>query len=107
MRAFLHPLIAKILDDFMDSVGHLCLVLELYPEGDFSKYIKNCKGKLYSEPEILRFLANILKVVNHLNSRDIFHRDLKPANFLMKREANGKLYLHLSDFGIAKNITDK
>ena len=45
--------------------------------------------------------------VFHLNSRDIFHRDLKPANFLMKREANGKLYLHLSDFGLAKNISDK
>jgi serine/threonine protein kinase len=25
----------------------------------------------------------------------------------MKREKNEKLYLHLSDFGIAKNITDK
>jgi len=45
--------------------------------------------------------------VFHLNSRDIYHRDLKPANFLMKREENGKLFLHLSDFGIAKNITDK
>jgi NIMA (never in mitosis gene a)-related kinase 1/4/5 len=25
----------------------------------------------------------------------------------MKREDNGKLYLHLSDFGVAKNISDK
>jgi serine/threonine protein kinase len=25
----------------------------------------------------------------------------------MKKEANGKTYLHLSDFGVAKNITDK
>ena len=25
----------------------------------------------------------------------------------MKRESNGKLYLHISDFGIAKNISDK
>ena len=25
----------------------------------------------------------------------------------MKREENGKLYLHLSDFGVAKNISDK
>jgi eukaryotic-like serine/threonine-protein kinase len=24
----------------------------------------------------------------------------------MKKEGNGKLYLHLSDFGVAKNITD-
>ena len=44
--------------------------------------------------------------VFHINSRDIFHRDLKPANFLVKKEENGKIYLHLSDFGIAKNIKD-
>lgn len=44
--------------------------------------------------------------VFHLNSRDIFHRDLKPANFLIKRESNGKIYLHLTDFGIAKNMQD-
>ena len=25
----------------------------------------------------------------------------------MKREGNGKIYLHLSDFGVAKNISDK
>jgi serine/threonine protein kinase len=107
MKAFPHPLIVKIIDDFMDSSGHLCLVQEHYQEGDFSKYIHDRQGKPFSEPEILRFLANIFKVVFHLNSRDIYHRDLKPANFLMKREENGKLYLHLSDFGIAKNITDK
>jgi eukaryotic-like serine/threonine-protein kinase len=48
-----------------------------------------------------------LLTVFYLNSRDVFHRDLKPANFLIKREANGKNYLHLSDFGLAKNILDK
>lgn len=25
----------------------------------------------------------------------------------MKKEENGKIYLHLSDFGMAKNISDK
>ena len=42
-------------------------------------------------------------IVNHLNSSDIYHRDLKPENFLIKTEKNGKTYLHLSDFGLAKN----
>ena len=41
--------------------------------------------------------------VQHLNSCDIYHRDLKPENFLIRTEKNGKLYLHLSDFGRAKN----
>jgi serine/threonine protein kinase len=42
-------------------------------------------------------------IVYFLNSNNIYHRDLKPENFLMKRENNGKVYLHLSDFGVAKN----
>jgi eukaryotic-like serine/threonine-protein kinase len=45
-------------------------------------------------------------VVNHLNSIGIYHRDLKPANFLIKTDSNGKIYLHLTDFGVAKNTSD-
>jgi serine/threonine protein kinase len=42
-------------------------------------------------------------IVHHLNSCGIFHRDLKPENFLVRTESNGRTYLHLSDFGLAKN----
>jgi serine/threonine protein kinase len=41
--------------------------------------------------------------VHYLNVGNIYHRDLKPANILLKKESNGKTYLHLSDFGLAKN----
>ena len=41
MKAFRHPLIVEILDDFMDPVGHLCLVQEFYPDGDFRKYLND------------------------------------------------------------------
>ena len=45
----------------------------------------------------------MILIVYHLNfEHGIYHRDLKPANFLIK-EQNGKKYLHLSDFGVAKN----
>jgi serine/threonine protein kinase len=40
MNAFPHPLIVKILDNFIDSLGYLCIVQELYSDGDFSKYLK-------------------------------------------------------------------
>lgn len=75
-------------------------------DGDFKKYLADRKGKHFSESEILRFLANLFLAVYHINTRGIFHRDLKPANFLMKKEANGKMYFHLSDFGISKDIRD-
>jgi serine/threonine protein kinase len=55
------------------------------------------------EQEITKFLANIIMAVHYLNVGNIYHRDLKPANILLKKESNGKTYLHLSDFGLAKN----
>ena len=41
-------------------------------------------------------------IVHHLNSQDIYHRDLKPENFLIRTDQNGRTYLHLNDFGLAK-----
>jgi serine/threonine protein kinase len=53
-------------------------------------------------------LANIIIIVFHLNSSDINHRDLKPENFLIRTEENGRIYLHLNDFGLAKKtISDQ
>jgi serine/threonine protein kinase len=106
-KAIDHPFIVRIIDDFEDKEGHLCLVQEFFGEGDFNKYLKERKGKLFSEQEILSFLANIFLAVLHMNSINLFHRYIKPGNFMMKREANGKTYLHLSNFGIANNIADK
>jgi serine/threonine protein kinase len=34
-----HPFIVKVIDDFIDSSGHLCMVQELYTEGDFCKLL--------------------------------------------------------------------
>ena len=42
-------------------------------------------------------------IVHFLNTNNIYHRDLKPENFLMTTEKSGNFYLHLSDFGLAKN----
>ena len=103
MKNLHHPFIVKIIDDFIDSQGHLCIVQELYNEGDLAVYLEKRQGKLFSENEILRFLANIIMIVFDINSRNIYHRDLKPANFLIKRDENSQIYLHLNDFGAAKN----
>ena len=41
--------------------------------------------------------------VHYLNLEGVYHRDLKPGNILIKKDSNGNTYLHLSDFGLAKN----
>ena len=103
MKNFTHPFIVKIIDDFIDSEGRQCIVQELYTRGDFKKFLCEREGELFKEEEVIHLLCNIIMVVHHLNSRGIFHRDLKPENFLVKSDANDNIYLHLSDFGLAKN----
>ena len=103
MKELPHPFTVQIIDNFIDSSGFQCIVQEFYSEGDFSIYLKNREGRLFSEEEILHFLANIIMVVYHINSKDIYHRDLKPENFLIKRDPKGRILLHLNDFGLAKS----
>jgi serine/threonine protein kinase len=42
-----HPFIVKINDYFIDNSGHLCIVQELYQEGDFSRHLFERRDKLY------------------------------------------------------------
>ena len=107
MKNFPHPFIVKIIDDFIDTKKRQCIVQELYNEGDFNEFLNQRKGKLFMEEEVIHLLSNILQVVHYLNSRGIYHRDLKPENFLVKNDSKGKIYLHLSDFGVAKNTSDR
>jgi serine/threonine protein kinase len=103
MKKFPHPFIVKIVDDFIDSQDHQCIVQEIYDQGDFNKFLNERKGKLFKEDEVIHFLANIIIVVHHLNCRGIYHRDLKPENFFLNSYSNGNIFLHLSDFGFAKH----
>ena len=34
-----HPFIVKVIDDFIDNSGHLCIVQELYDKSDFFKFL--------------------------------------------------------------------
>jgi serine/threonine protein kinase len=43
MKELPHPFIVKIVEDFINSAGNICIVQELYPEGDFSKYLNERK----------------------------------------------------------------
>ena len=86
MKNFPHQFIVKIIDDFINSQDHQCIVQELYDQGDLNKFLKDRNGELLKEEEVIHFLSNIIIVVHHLNSRGIYHRDLKPENFLVKTD---------------------
>ena len=72
MKNTAHSFIVKILDDYVDPDGHQCIIQELYNQDDFSKLLKDRLGMLFSEQEIIRLLANIILIVQHLNANNIY-----------------------------------
>lgn len=60
------------------------------------------KKRVFTEDEIMWYLANILIGLHYLHSKDIIHRDLKPDNILIKQFASGGNMLVIGDFGISK-----
>ena len=59
----------------------------------------------FPESLICRYISCIILAIFHLNKNGIYHRDVKPDNMLFKI-LDEKEYLHINDFGIAKDIHD-
>ena len=49
MKELNHPFIVNIIDDFINSTCNLCIMQELYLNGDFSNYLKQRQGNLFSQ----------------------------------------------------------
>ena len=58
--------------------------------------------QLFSAKESLSLTEELADALAYAHSKNVIHRDLKPANILFR--SNGKAVL--SDFGIAKSVTD-
>jgi serine/threonine protein kinase len=56
---------------------------------------------VYSEPQIIALLQNLLPVLEFVHSKQVIHRDIKPENIIRRR--NGELVL--VDFGATKTAT--
>ena len=39
MKEYPHAFIVKVIDDFLDNSGYQCMVLEIFIQGDFSKFL--------------------------------------------------------------------
>ena len=92
-----HPFLANLNFSFQDK-EYLYLVLDYLPGGDLRYYIN--RGIFFSENQIRFFISNIILSLNYIHNMNILHRDVKPENLVF----DGRGYLHLTDFGIARKI---
>ena len=95
-----HPNVAAIYD-FGDADGTLYLVMELI-EGETLTALLNRLGPLplVRAAGILEQAAGALAAAHHLG---IVHRDLKPDNIMIARQIDGRDWVKVVDFGIAKS----
>ena len=90
-----HPFIVNMHYSFQDK-DNLYLVMDLLTGGDLRYHI--CKYHRFSEEQTKFFISCLLLGMEYCHSNHIIHRDIKPENLVL----DGRGYLHLTDFGIAK-----
>jgi serine/threonine protein kinase len=96
-----NPFICNVQYAFQDSV-FLYLVLDLAEAGDLRVNMRMMPRYHFSEKVAKFFFAQLVMAVSYCHQNHLLHRDIKPENILIR--SNG--YLKLTDFGIAKRLTD-
>ena len=95
-----HPQIPKF-HGFFSEDDRLFFVQD-YVQGQNYREILSDRGAL-PEPEVLKFMENILQVLNYIHRSNIIHRDIAPDN-IMFNEVSGQPVL--IDFGIGKKLAE-
>jgi len=94
-----HPNILKLFQVF-DTKSTLFMVLELVNGGDLYDSLK-AAGRL-PEKVAKPIFAQLLAAIHYMHQKNVSHRDLKPENVLVQKDANGKIQVKLSDFGLSR-----
>ena len=99
-----HPFIVNMHFSFQDN-HYLYIILDLMKGGDLRYYIKlqEKSKKKFTEKEANFLVTNLILALEYIHKNNIIHCDIKPENIL----ANKQGYFYLTDFGVAKNKTDK
>jgi serine/threonine-protein kinase len=98
VAALSHPHILKLFD-YGQQDGITYLVMELMNGGSLSSLID--QGPM-SLKQAYRLFSQVASALDYAHAHGIIHRDLKPQNVLLDEHKNA----HLSDFGLAKILSD-
>ncbi len=95
-----HEHIAAALDTGTDERGNPYIVLE-YVEGESLDEQLRRLGRLPA-PLVVEIARQLCSALEALHERDVFHRDVKPSNVMLKTQTDGRTFIKLLDFGVAK-----
>eukprot|EP00347_Sterkiella_histriomuscorum_P017105 403350648 len=98
LEALSHPNIVKFIEVFKTKKGKLCIVMDFADGGDLQARVKEQRGRMFSESQILEWFTQICLGLKHIHDRKILHRDLKGQNIFLTKSGIVKI----GDFGIAK-----
>ena len=83
--------------------GGLYMVTE-YLEGDDLSALLHQRHHL-TEEEVATIAIGVLQSLHEAHGRGIVHRDIKPANIRVTTRPDGKPWVKLLDFGIARSVS--
>ena len=95
-----HPFIVNLYTTFQTE-DDVHFIMEYVSGGELFTAIKKYGGLDSYAARI--YAAEIILVIEYLHENHVVHRDLKPENLLIDKLG----HLKLTDFGFAKNVTDK
>jgi tRNA A-37 threonylcarbamoyl transferase component Bud32 len=99
-----HPQIPKFFAVFEEN-SRLFIVQEYINGKTYWNLLreKHQSGSTFTEPEIVQWLKDLLRVLGYLHKQNIVHRDISPDNVMLAR---GKKLPILIDFGAVKQAAN-
>lgn len=96
-----HPQIPRFLAWFVDQ-GRLFLVQEYISGKTYAQLLRQRQqqGQTFSEAEVVRWLLDLMPVLDYLHQRQIVHRDISPDNVMLPDRPEARPVL--IDFGLVK-----
>ncbi|KAJ8544093.1 hypothetical protein K7X08_028604 [Anisodus acutangulus] len=91
-----HPNIIKLEGLATSRMQYSLYLVFDFMESDLTKLVNRTEGKL-TEPQVKRYMEQLLSGLLHCHERGILHRDIKGSNLLIDK--NGML--KIADFGLA------
>ncbi|MFM7425876.1 MAG: protein kinase domain-containing protein [Elainella sp.] len=97
-----HPQIPKFFAGFEEN-GRLFIAQEYIDGKTYWRMLqeRQRRGEVFSQPEVIRWLWDLLRVLDYLHQQGIVHRDISPDNIMLPRGSQMPI---LIDFGVVKQV---